>query len=261
MAEHDFNASGNPPERERPPESNPESSGGSYGEPRKRISPAQADRIRALAREAGERDAADAASAEAIRRAAEAAGVDKEKATKKVKRVVVAQPEEIKSKGSFQGILDSATQKLTERSGFDDGPKKIGVGRLPENATPQQEFATLVSGLIVIVSTAANLPKEAQPTDEETNGIAYHISNIFIRHIPIKAGLSADVFDVLGIMAVLASWYSHAAPHINRNKKEPRPTWVTTDTRTTTPVDDISQVDPAVSDFLNPKKGRNGNER
>lgn len=261
MAEHDENITGNQPRDSRPPDETGKSPIGDFSGPRKRVEPSgrpisneQLRKLGELARESARRDAADKA-ADAAR---SAALVGEKTPAKKVKKVVVAQPEE-PPKSTFQSILDSATQKLSEKSGIVDN--KPTIGRLPENATPQQEFATLVSGIIVIISTAANLPKEVKPSDEETSGLAYHISNIFMRHIPLKAGLSADVFDVLGIMAVLASWYSRAAPYMNLNKKEKRPSWVTTDTRNTTPTDDISQVDPAVSDFLNPKKRSNGNER
>lgn len=151
------------------------------------------------------------------------------------------------------GVLAAATKKLQEPR-----TKKERETVADEN-DPQQELATLVSSVVVIIIATQHWPKEIEPNDDEVNGLSYHLTNIIFRHFPIKAGLSADFLDIIGILAVSASWYSRASEYAKNSGQPksggsdghkparpipPKPSGASQ------PLNDIEMLDPATASFL-----------
>ncbi len=194
----------------------------------------EADRARAA-----EENTALEATQKTIKSTAKPAG-------KPVEREVRVKQSDEPKHSSFSSMLEAASEKLAE-------PRtKKAKEKAAEENDPQQELSTLISSVIVIVITAANFPQNVKPDDDEIHGFSYHITNILFRHVPIKHGLPADFLDIIGIMAITASWYSRVAPfltgggdHPGNSGKRPTPP-----RRPTPPPDDISMVDPATAAFL-----------
>lgn len=214
------------------------------------ISKPTADQLRA-AREALAKSRADNQTIAALEEAQKSKRKSSTPAPAVEREVVIKQSEKPK-KSALTGILDAATEKLAE-------PRtKRAKEKTAEENDPQQELSTLISSLIVIGVTAANMPKEIKPEDDEIDGFSYHFTNIIFRHIPIKHGLPADFLDIIGMLAILASWYSRAAPYLsgddnsgnNGRKPPPKPR------QPVIPPDDISMVDPQTAAFL--RHGGNG---
>lgn len=78
----------------------------------------------------------------------------------------------------------------------------------------KEEFATLVSSLLVIASTAWNVPETIKPSKDEITGISTHLTGIILRHVDISNAMTADVIDVIGILAISGAYFSRVGPEL-----------------------------------------------
>jgi len=103
-------------------------------------------------------------------------------------------------RGGFGGLLDKATRALKTQ---DDLPKSKKV-------TPRarEDFAVLVVSVLTLLVTFAKIEESVKPNTDEINLFSDHLSGILLRHLPINKNLSADALDIIGMMAVTATWYS-----------------------------------------------------
>lgn len=95
-------------------------------------------------------------------------------------------------------------------------------GRKPkEQENLQEDFSTLVTSLLVVVVTAWNAPEQIKPNNDELGGLSFRITRITLRHIDLSGKVTADVLDLIGIIAIGASYYSRVAPQL-KQLQQPR---------------------------------------
>lgn len=120
------------------------------------------------------------------------------------------------------------------------------------------EFAALVSSLFVVIVVVWRAPEEIKPNEDESNGISNRVSKIILRHVDISGRMTADMLDLIGILAIGASWYARVAPAIRQynanGKPQTIPQAVTTQSengeRSDEWVTPIQQADPGLKDWL-----------
>lgn len=85
----------------------------------------------------------------------------------------------------------------------------------------------LVVSVITLLVAVAKVPEQVKPNGDEINLFSEHLSGIMLRHLPINNKLSADALDVIGLIAVTASWYSRVHSDLRiegrTEAKEPQP--------------------------------------
>lgn len=129
-------------------------------------------------------------------------------------------------------LIDRAKNKLVEmgQDSIDGGSvvtedKPKSNWRKYSNKAKQDrskaEFATLVSTVIILLVALWPAPDTVKPNELEVNALSEHLSNIVLRHFDLSGAITADVLDVIGIIAVTGTWLSRVGPELRAlNKKE-----------------------------------------
>ncbi len=192
------------------------------------------------------------------------------------------QPIEVEIEGHApeeKSFRDRLTEKLkdvvTNEEGSSDGRKTFEElspsgkwsrlhpkgGRKPKDQSNlQEDFSTLVTSVFVLVVAAWNAPETVKPNNDEVNGLSFRVTRIILRHVDLSGRITADVLDLIGIIAIGASYYSRVAPDIKRlNGSKPNtqtiegnkiyvPSDVSDETRPW--VTPIEQADPNMKNWL-----------
>jgi hypothetical protein len=93
--------------------------------------------------------------------------------------------------------------------------KKDGRGR-PSKTKSQDEFSSIVVIVLTLVLSLSNIPAEVKPNDSEIGVFSKHLTGIMIRHLPISGKLSADGLDIIGMLAIMSTWYARVQPVIKQ---------------------------------------------
>ncbi len=117
----------------------------------------------------------------------------------------------IKNAGDSLGLWDD--DKPAEKE------KKDGRGRPSKSkSSGQDDLASLSVALITLILSLSNIPHDVKPNDSEVTIFSKHLTGIMIRHLPIAGKFSADGMDIIGMIAVLSSWYARVQPVIEQRK-------------------------------------------
>jgi hypothetical protein len=119
------------------------------------------------------------------------------------------EPQGEKPAGGFGGLLARATQALKD----DDSPKLSQSKKVTPKA--REDFSVLVVSVVTLLVTFAKVDERVKPNGDEINIFSEHISGIMLRHLPISNKMSADALDIIGLMAVTATWYSRVHADLN----------------------------------------------
>jgi len=148
--------------------------------------------------------------------------------------------------GGFGGLLAKATNALRGEE-LPKSNKKV---------TPRarEDFSVLVVSLITLLVAAIRIRESAKPNQEEINLFSDHLAGILLRHLPVNSKMSADAVDLIGMIAVIATWYSRVHEDL-RTPAQPQASQPVTvpyqDNGHAKPLDPISQISPEAGSFLN----------
>lgn len=152
-----------------------------------------------------------------------------------------------RSQGGFGGLLNRATQALRN----DDSPRLSQSKKVTPRA--REDFSILVVSVITLLVAVAKVDDRVKPNESEINLFSDHLSGIMLRHLPINNKLSADALDIIGMMAVTATWYSRI-PHNLTDANATQPTQQPTQPAKANghiPQTPIEAASPEAGDWLN----------
>lgn len=115
--------------------------------------------------------------------------------------------EKLKDMAEGGNLSDSSVEENTE-------PRWKKYARNRGQSKAKEEFSTLVSTLIVLATAAWNAPESVKPSKDEIAGVSEHLTGIILRHVDISSAITADVIDVIGILAISAVYISRVGPEL-----------------------------------------------
>lgn len=158
---------------------------------------------------------------------------------------------------------DSAWEKIKSaatRSGLftDDEETRIETRGRKKKTAANDEFATLIISVLVLILSFSNIPETVKPNDSELRVLANHLSGLMLRHLPISSKFSQDSLDIIGILAVVSGWYARVAPALKQiqeeGKAKSQPERISAPAQVVktppAPADPIADLSPATSKFL-----------
>lgn len=129
----------------------------------------------------------------------------------------------------------------------DDSPApefKETRGRKSKDAG-REDLKTLSIALLTLVMSLGNIPQDIKPNDSEIGIVSHHLTGIMIRHLPINGKMSADALDIIGLIAVMSTWYARVQPALNQRRAQATPpVQARSKTAPTQPVKEESPSDP-----------------
>lgn len=118
------------------------------------------------------------------------------------------------------GLKNKLAEKIRDIvSGDNDEPAeetKSKYSSYNSKKKQKEEVANLILTIFVIGAAAWQVPEEVKPTRDEMSVVSDHLTSILARHNLLLGKLSGDVLDLVGIIAVGATWYSRVAPELRR---------------------------------------------
>lgn len=183
------------------------------------------------------------------------------------------------SKSGLGELLNRAQKNLTrEFTPEEDKPTKSKKRDRASShyVRPQQreDITTLVSSLLALLMAAWSVPPGLKPDEDEVGALASYSTRLLLRHVNLSGRITADVLDVIGIVAVVSGWYARTAPAwrvymesqqkalepARRSEAEPSQPG-----QASGPADPIAEAAPEVDEFLQRSRkaaaeGGSGNE-
>lgn len=118
---------------------------------------------------------------------------------------------------TFRERLTDKLSSITQEDNLSENVSESTKWRRKQKGKSSEaeiEFASLVSSLFVVIVAVWRAPEEVKPNDNEIDGVSNRVSKIILRHVDISGRMTADVLDLIGIIAIGASWYARVAPAI-----------------------------------------------
>ena len=169
---------------------------------------------------------------------------------------------------------DSAWEKIKSaatRSGLftDDDDQRVETRGRKKKTAANDEFATLVISVLVLILSFSNIPEQVKPNDSKLRVLASHLSGLMLRHLPISSKFSQDSLDIIGIMAVVSGWYARVSPALKelqeKKQTEVKPIPAQVEQKPVKdlgngygePIDPVEKLSPATARFLDEVTQRN----
>jgi hypothetical protein len=112
-----------------------------------------------------------------------------------------------------RGILGGGIESLQDKLGTGEKATKQKKKWVPPEKRKEQEgnIATLITSLLIMIVASLNTPDDLKPNEDEINAVSGFSVSILLRHVNISGRLTADVIDVIGIVAVSAGYWARTS--------------------------------------------------